>query len=252
MSRDWSYGEVLKAVFPLLDGTDLTACMLVSRQWRDIASDDYLWKCICAKRWPSICKKPPPSLSYHKLFLAFCKPRHKQSLLPPKLTFKDLEFYFDIWSDDKLIFSESICGPNLRLGIKNLPPGVSDVLKSHIDNPDYKMMMQVEPRFTIPLGQSVAASVLVCRKDTDQIACILHKSKFDYVDGTAFRALAYDYLTFSPCHPFVSGIRAWISLLFLANNNDGIIDVFGIEMDFCDAASSENEVLWLLEILDWK
>ncbi|XP_020258083.1 F-box protein At5g39250 isoform X2 [Asparagus officinalis] len=226
--------------------------MLVCHQWRDIAKDDYLWKCICAKKWPSIFKRPPPALSYHKLFVSFSKPRRTQPLLPPKLSFNDLDFYFDIWSDDKLIFSESISGTTLRLGIKNPPPGISDVLKSHLDNPDYKMMMQVEPRFTIPLGRSVSVSVLVTRKDTDQIACILNKSMFDYVDGTAFRALAYDYLTFSPTHPFVSGIRAWVSLLFLANNSDSIIDVFGIEMDFCDAANSENEVLWLLDILDWK
>jgi hypothetical protein len=33
---------------------------------------------------------------------------------------------------------------------------------------------------------------------------------------------------------------------------DSVLDVFGIEIDFCDAAKSRDEVLWLLDILDWK
>jgi hypothetical protein len=41
--------EVLRAVFPLLDGKDLVFCMLVCRQWHEIAKDDYFWKCICAR-----------------------------------------------------------------------------------------------------------------------------------------------------------------------------------------------------------
>lgn len=252
MAKDWSHGEVLKAIFPLLDGKDLIACMLVCRQWRDIAKDDYFWKCICARRWPSICKRPPPSLSYHKLFVTFSKPQRPQPLLPPRLSFNDLEFYVDLWSDDQLLFSEAISGSMLRMGIKNPPPGIPDVLRVHLDGPDYKMVMHVDPRFTIPLGRTITVSILIGRRDTNEVACIVNKSVFDYVDGSAFRALAYDYLKFSPGHPFISGIRAWVSLLFMANGNDNIIDVFGIEVDFCDAASSENEVLWLLDMLDWK
>lgn len=58
--------EVLKAVFPFLDGVDLASCMAVDKQWKDIASDDFLWKCLCAKRWPSICKWSNPStLTYY-------------------------------------------------------------------------------------------------------------------------------------------------------------------------------------------
>lgn len=252
MSRDWSFGEVLKAVFPLLDGDDLTSCLLVSRQWRDIAKDEYFWKSICAKRWPSICKNPPPSLSYHKLYQTFSKPSPPQPLLPPQISFDDLEFYVDLWSDHRLIFSEAISGSNLRSGIKNRPPDISEILTAHLDDPDYKMIMQVEPRFTIPMGQHVAVSVLAARRDTNKMASILNRALFDYIDSNAFRALAYDYLNFSPAHPFISGIRAWVSLLFLAVNNDDIVDVFGIEIDFCDAASSEDEVLWLLDMLDWK
>ncbi|KAG1359536.1 F-box protein [Cocos nucifera] len=252
MTKDWLHGEVLKAVFPLLDGRDLASCMLVCRQWRDIARDDYFWKCVCAKRWPSICKRPPPALSYYKLFLTFSRPRRPQPLLPPRLSFDDLEFYIDIWSEQELIFSEAILGSVLRTGIKNPPPGISDVLKAHLDGPDYKMVSQVEPRFTITLGSRISVSVLVGRKDTNQIACIVRGSDFDYVDGSAFRALAYAYLNFSPGHPFISGIRAWVSLLFMANGNENAIDVFGIEIDFCDAAGNEREVLWLLDMLDWK
>lgn len=249
---DWPYGETLKVIFPLLDSSDLIKCMLVSHQWRDTARDEYLWKRICLSKWPSVCNNPPPNLSYYKLFQTFSKPRRPLPLPPSNLTFKDLQFYFDIWSEDRLIFSQSISGPMLQSGIKNLPARIPDVLKARLQSPDYKMTIEVEPKFTIPLGRSVYVSVMVSRKDNDKIACILNKAVFDYVDGTAFRALAYEYLGFSPSHPFVSGIRAWVSLLFLSSNEESIVDVFGIEMDFCDAAYSENEVLWLLDILDWK
>ncbi|PKA59875.1 F-box protein [Apostasia shenzhenica] len=249
---DWSYGEVLKAVFPLLKGEDLASCMLVSRQWREIARDEYFWKCFCAKRWPSICERPPPNLSYRLLYQTFSKPQTPQPLLPPKLSFEVLEFYIDLWAEQTLIFSAAISGLNLRSGVKNRPQGIPEVLKAHLDGPDYKMTVEVEPSFTVPLGQNVTVSVLVSRCDTNKIACILNRALFDYIDRNSFRALAYDYLNFSPAHPFISGIRAWVSLLFLEVNNDNIIDIFGIEIDFCDAASSENEVLWLLDMLDWK
>ncbi|KAK8937978.1 F-box protein [Platanthera guangdongensis] len=252
MTADWSFGEVLKAFFPLLDGDDLTSCMLVSRQWREVARDEFYWKCICAKRWPSICKRPPPTLSFRELYQTFSKPPPPQPLLPPQLSFENLEFYVDLWSEQQLVFSEAIPGSHLRNGIKNPPEEISEILKDHLEDPDYKMMVQAEPSFTIPLGQNVTVSVLVARSDTNKMACILNSALFDYIDRNAFRALAYDYLNFSPAHPFISGIRAWVSLLFLSVNNDNIVDVFAIEIDFCDAASSEDEVLWLLDMLDWK
>ncbi|XP_071915250.1 F-box protein At5g39250-like isoform X1 [Coffea arabica] len=246
--------EILKAVFPLLEGADLAKCMVVNKQWREIAQDDYFWKCLCAKRWPSICKRPqPPTVTYHKLFKTFYKRQHRRALLPPRLSLNDLEFYVDIWTEDRLIFSEVVPGPTLQNGIWIPPPGICDVLKYHLEGSGYKMILPVEPRFTIPLSHSVSVSVLVVRKDSNKVACIIDKSVFDYIDRTAYRALAFDYLDISPSNPFVSEIRAWISLLFLDNgNNEGIIDVFGIELDFCDAANSEEEVLWLLDILDWK
>lgn len=252
MTKDWLCGEVLKAVFPLLDGKDLALCMLVCRQWRDIARDDYFWKCACAKRWPSICKRSLPALSYYQLFLTFSRTQRPQPLLPPRLSLNDLEFYIDLWSDRELIFSEAISGSVLGRGIRQPPSGVSDILKLYLDGPDYKMVLQVEPSFTITSGSRISVSVLVGRKDTNQMACIIRDSEFNYVDGGAFRALAYAYLNFSPEHPFISGIRAWVSLLFMTNGNENAIDVFGIEIDFCDAASKEHEVLWLLDMLDWK
>ncbi|KAF5180173.1 F-box family protein [Thalictrum thalictroides] len=247
------YTEVLKAVFPFLDGKDLVTCMLVCKHWRDIARDDYFWKCICAKRWPSICKKPSTtSLTYQKLFLTFYKRQRKRTLLPPRLSFDDLEFYIDIWGEEAVIFSEVIPGPVLRTGIKIHPPGTCDILRFHLEKPDYKLTVLVEPRFTVRSSQTVSVSLFVGRKDTNKIARIVNKSLFDYIDRTSYRALAYDYLDFSPEHPFVSGIRAWISLLFLDAGNDGAINVFGIAIDFCDVANSEDEVLRLLDMLDWK
>lgn len=250
-----AYEEVMKAVFPLLDGTDLASCMVVCKQWREIAGDDYLWKCLCAKRWPSVCKTPSsPIVSYHKLFQTFYnyKRQHRRTLLPPSLSFDALVFYIDIWNEERLVFSKAVPGPGLQNGIKNPPLGISDMLKYQLEGPEYKMTLPAEPRFTIPPGQTLSVSVLVSRKDSNKFACIINKSYFDYIDRTAYRALAFDYLEFSPLHPFISGIRAWIALLFMEDGNDEVIDVFGIQMDFCDVASSEDEVLWLLDMLDWK
>lgn len=252
MSKDMISSEALKAVFPILDGEDLVSCMLVCRQWKEIAKDDYFWKCICAKRWPSICKRPPPAISYHKFFVTFGRSQPPQPLPPSRLSFLDLEFFIDLWSEQTPIFSEVISSNVLQRGIKNPPPGISEALKVHLESDDYKMIMQVEPRFSFSLGQTISVSVFASRKDTNQIARIMNHSLFGYVDGNAFRAMAFDYLKFAPGYPFISGIRAWVSFLFLANNNHSITDVFGIEIDFCDAARSENEVLWLLDMLDWK
>ena len=132
------------------------------------------------------------------------------------------------------------------------PPGTSNVINYHLEAPEFKMTLPVQPRFSIPISHTVSVSVLVGRKDSNKVACIVNKSVFDYIDRTSYRTLAFDYLDFSPLYPFVSGIRAWISLLFLDDGNDGIIDVFGIVMDFCDAANTKDEVLWLLDLLDWK
>ncbi|GAA0142279.1 hypothetical protein LIER_35548 [Lithospermum erythrorhizon] len=248
--------EVLKAVFPFLEGTDLANCMRVCKQWHDVGIDDYFWKCLCAKRWPSVCKRPsPPTVSYYKLFRNFYKRHQGKTLLPPRLSFNDLEFYIDIWAEGTLIFSEVVPGSVLHKGSWVPPPGICDALKLHLEGPEYKMTLPVEPRFTIPLIQTVTVSVLVGRKDSNKVACIMKNSVCDYIDRTAHRALAFDYLDFSPMYPFVSGIRAWMSLLFMDHGKDEEnqeMDVFGIEMDFCDAASSEVEVLWLLDMLDWK
>ncbi|GKV08821.1 hypothetical protein SLEP1_g59783 [Rubroshorea leprosula] len=248
-----SYEEVLKAVFPLLDAKDLVSCMLVCKQWRDIARDDYFWKCLCAKRWPSVCKRPnPPTITYHKLYQSFYRRQHRQTLLPPRLSFDVLEFYIDIWAEDNLIFSNVVPGPILQAGIKIPPTGICNMLRFHLESPEYKMTLPVEPKFIVPLTHGVSVSVLVGRKDSNKVACIINKSLFDYIDRTAYRALAFDYLDFSPDYPFISGIRAWISLLFMEEGNDGLIEVFGIEMDFCDVADSKDAVLWLLDMLDWK
>lgn len=247
-----SSDEILKAVFPLLNGPDLASCMSVCKQWQRIAQDDYFWKCVCAKKWPSTCKNPSPPMTYHKLFKTFYKREHRRTLLPPRISLNDLEFYIDIWADEEILFSQVVQGPALRKGTWTPPPGICDTLRYHLEGPEYKMTLPVDPKFAVPYTQTVSVSVLVSRKDTKKVACIINKAMFDYIDRTAYRALAFDYLVFSPIHPFVSGIRAWVSLLFMEHGEDGITDVFGVEMDFCDAANSEDEVLWLLDMLDWK
>lgn len=241
-----AYEEVLKAVFPFLDGKDLASCMVVSKQWRDIARDDYLWKCLCARRWPSACKRPnPPAVTYYKLYQTCNKLQHRRTLPPPNLSFDDLEFFIDIWSDDELIFSEVVAGRVLQTGM------VPD-LSFDLDVAEYKMTIPVEPRFTVTWSQTVSVSVLVGRKDSNRVACIINKSRFEYIDRTARRAHAFEYLAFSPDHPFTAAIRGWITLRFMEDGNEGDLDVFRIEMDFCDAANSKEDVLRLLQILDWK
>ena len=68
------------------------------------------------------------------------------------------------------------------------------MLRFHLESPEYKMTLPVEPRFTAPMSQTVSVSVLVVRKDSNKVACIINKSMFDYIDRTAYRALAFDYL----------------------------------------------------------
>ncbi|KAK1432911.1 hypothetical protein QVD17_09814 [Tagetes erecta] len=245
--------EILKAVFPLLEGADLAACMAVCKQWQNIAQDDYFWKCLCAKKWPSTCKNSSPPITYHKLFKTFYKRENKRTLLPPRISLHDLEFYIDFWADEKLLFSQVVPGPVLQKGNWSPPPEISPSMG--FQGPDYKLRLPVNPQFSVPYSQTVRGSVLVARKDTNKVACIARDAMFDYIERSSCRALAFDYLALSPAHPFVSGIRAWIALLFDedgVDGDDGDIDVFGIEMDFCDAANSEYEVLWLLDMLDWK
>lgn len=247
-----SSDEILKAVFPLLEGTDLAACMAVCKQWQNIAQDDYFWKCLCAIKWPSTCKNPSPPVTYYKLFKTFYKRENNRTLLPPKISLNDLDFYIDFWADGALLFSEVVPGPVLQKGNWAPPDGISLVMKDHLEGPEYKLTLPVKPQISVQYTQTVSVSVLVARKDTKKVACVINDAMFDYFERSTSRALAFDYLVFSPEYPFVSGIRAWIALLFLDDGNDGDIDVFGIEMDFCDAANSEEEVLWLLDMLDWK
>ncbi|XP_047310330.1 F-box protein At5g39250 [Impatiens glandulifera] len=248
-----SFEEVLKVVFPLLEGTDLASCMLVCKQWQAIALDDYLWKCQCGKRWPSLCKRTsPPSTSYYKLFQSFYKRQKNRAVLPPRFSSKDIEFYIDIWAEGESIFSEVVPASVLQNGLKLQSRGISNMPRLHLDGPEYKMTLEVEPRLSVPVDQDVRVSVLVGRKDTNKVACIINNSLFDYMDRTAYRALAFDYIELSPSYPFVSGIRAWISLLFTENSTEEVINVCGIEMDFCDVANSEDEAMWLLDMLDWK
>ncbi|KVH92648.1 F-box domain, cyclin-like protein [Cynara cardunculus var. scolymus] len=229
-----SSDEILKAVFPLLEGADLAACTAVCKQWRNIARDDYFWKCLCAKKWPSTCKNPSPPFTYHKLFKTFYKRENHRTLLPPRISLSDLEFYIDFWADGNLLFSQVVPGPALRKGNWTPPAGVIPVMKFHLEGPEYKLTLPVEPQFAVPYTQTISVSVLVARKDTKKVACIIHEAMFDYIDRSTCRALAFNYLVFSPAYPFVSGIRAWIALLFMDGGKDDDINVFGLEIDFFD------------------
>ncbi|GLJ13120.1 hypothetical protein SUGI_0205670 [Cryptomeria japonica] len=258
MAEIWSSGEILKIIFPLMSVQDLASCMRVCKQWRDVAKEDYFWKKLCAQRWPSMFKdkRPPPigaSRGYHKLYMSLCR-RDRGALPVPRLSFDDIEFYVDIWLADRSVYSDVVPGSVLRSGIINPPAGICDIMKDHLKSLSCKMTIPVNPRFKL-FSENIRVSLLVGRRDDDKVASIIDKSGFDYVDGPACRALTYDYLRFAPKYPFVSEIRAWIALLLVDSQDDKMDDkrdVFGIEVDFCDAANSDCEVLWLLDMLDWK
>jgi hypothetical protein len=248
--------EVLKVVFPLLNGADLAACMCVSKPWRQLAKDDYLWKQLCAQRWPSTCQSRGSlaigeSRGYHKLFTSFAQKRRSRPMPSPKLTFEDLEFYVDIWVGSLSVYSAAVHGPVVRSRVFNPPAGICESMQTHLQSQAYKMTVPVSSRFEVCFSEDIRVSLLVRRRDQERVACIIDKSGFDYVDGPGYRAHAYDYLQISPLYPFVSEIRAWVALL-LVDGQSGQMEVFGIELDFTDAANNDNEVLCLLEILDWK
>ncbi|KAG6581678.1 F-box protein, partial [Cucurbita argyrosperma subsp. sororia] len=114
------------------------------------------------------------------------------------------------------------------------------------------MILAVEPGFSISIFDTMSVSVLVRCKNSNKGTQVVNKSVFDYFDKMSCRAFCFDYLDFSHLYPLVSGIRAWVSLLFLDNNeNDGVVDVNGIVMDFCDVAKTKDEVLWLFDLLNW-
>lgn len=124
-------------------------------------------------------------------------------------------------------------------------------MQMHLASQTYKMTIPVQKGFEICFSEDVHVSLLVRRLDDERVACIIDKYGFDYVDGPGYRAHAYDYLQISPLFPFVSEIRAWLALL-LVDGKAGSLEVFGIEVDFTDAANNDTEVLCLFEILDWK
>ncbi|KAL2619868.1 hypothetical protein R1flu_000073 [Riccia fluitans] len=250
-------GEVMKAVFPLLLGQDLASCMCVCRQWRDVARDEYLWKQLCAKRWPSVCSgqgtlaTASPN-SYFSLYSRFWRKPRTRSMPAPRLTFDDLEFYLDIWSDEQSIFSTVVPGAHVRSRMETVPQGISETMRYHLYSEAYKLTVAVSPRLSVKLDDSVLVSLLVRRRDDHRVACIVDRSSFGYLDGHGNLAHAFDFLQISPRYPFVSQIRAWVALLLLNSVDGESQEVFGIELDFGDVANSDCELLCLLEILDWK
>ncbi|KAJ4960833.1 hypothetical protein NE237_020743 [Protea cynaroides] len=240
--------EALRIVFPLLNGTDLVSCMLVCKQWRDIGEEDYFWKCLCVKHWPSICKSSTPlPRSYRELFQMFskrCRPRLHSC---PILSFDDLDFYIDIWDEEKIVFSEVIPGSFLQGGTKDLPPRVSERHKNYLNSSHYKMIIPVDPKFCI-FSETVSVSILICRKDTNKMAYIFQKSKLILL----YEGYPSNNLDFGSPIEEISGFLPWVYLLFIVDEDDGpVVNVFGIGLDFGRDAASEFGVLSLLQMIDW-
>jgi hypothetical protein len=136
-------------------------------------------------------------------------------------------------------------------GIRDPPPNVCRNMREHLQAISAKIAIAVDPRFPVSFTKNIRVSLIVRRKDRDQVACVIDRTGFDYVDGPSYRAHTYDFLRISSQHPFVSEIRAWLALL-LVDAQDGQLEAFGIELDFGDVTGSDSEILLLLDMLDWK
>lgn len=147
----------------------------------------------------------------------------RRELLPPRLSFDDLKFLIDIWTEDRLIFSEVVAGRALLMGMKAPPPGSCDTLKSRLDGPPHRMTLPINPRYTIPFTQRASVSVLARREDSNGVACIRNKPIFHY---------HLIFLISPPLYPFISDTRAWISLFFCDDGGKAGMDAFGFELDF--------------------
>lgn len=262
--------EILNAVFPFLDSKDLMSCMAVCKEWKVIAQDDYFWKRLSAKRWPSICKLPnPPTVPYYVLYKTFCR-RHMSSHLPlPRLSFEDLEFYIDVWTDFRslcpkvvpgsvvhidiwpdfrFLFSKVIPGSVVQSGIKSPPTGSNAMHTNAYKDSGRKLLIPTEPRFTAPLDQDLNVSVLIRRKDCNRVACLI-KELMPYGGFWCPRAFPCFRLpiclTPSLPYPALAGIE------FLFVEHARAVDVFGFVIDLAKIAYCERELMWLLEGLDW-
>ncbi|KAJ4961575.1 hypothetical protein NE237_021485 [Protea cynaroides] len=257
-----SHEEALRLVFPLLNDRDLASCMQVCKHWKDIARDDYLWKCLSARRWPSLCKRTtPPPVSYHELFTLLDGRFHRMDR-SPTLSFDDLEFYIDIWAEERIGFSGVVPCSLIRVGVKHLPPEVLAMNRPYLESDGYKIILPVRPKFSIPIEGDISISVLVRWRDENKFACIFEKGKLDQNELQGF---APNILQFAP--PITLNIlkvhadRAFISLLFMPDFNfEGDFSllvhadrsrVFGIALDFGVNVRSKTDALLLLSVLDW-
>ncbi|MCO5584663.1 hypothetical protein L7F22_038594 [Adiantum nelumboides] len=120
-----SVWTLFSLVFENLDGDSLARARCVSRAWRDIASQDYLWKALCRRIWPSLSSPQGIALlqqqtgsfkQFYKLraqaHLQHKKGYHKRSKLPT-LALKDLFFLVDIEYRGVPISSSVFCGDEL-------------------------------------------------------------------------------------------------------------------------------------------
>ncbi|KAI5074967.1 hypothetical protein GOP47_0010928 [Adiantum capillus-veneris] len=111
-------------VFEKLDGDSLARASCVSRAWRDTASQDYLWKALCTRIWPSLSSPRGMALlhlkgsfKYFYRLRAQAQLQHKKGHLNrcklPTLALKDLFFLVDISHCGLPISSAVVCGDEL-------------------------------------------------------------------------------------------------------------------------------------------
>ncbi|KAJ4961934.1 hypothetical protein NE237_021844 [Protea cynaroides] len=203
----------------------------------------------CVKHWPSICKSSTTALpqSYRELSQMFSKRCHLKLHSCPKLSFDDLDFYIDIWDEEKIVFSEVISGSFLQGGTKDLPPRVCERHKTYLNSSRYKMIIPVDPKFCV-FSETVSVSILICRRDTNKLACIFQKSKLILL----YEGCPSNNLDFASPIAEIAGFLPWVYFLFIVDEDDGpVVNVFGIGLHFGSDTDSEYGVLSLLQMIDW-
>ncbi|BFI24881.1 hypothetical protein MPTK2_1g15790 [Marchantia polymorpha subsp. ruderalis] len=104
------------------DPRTLAACTCVSKEWREEASDEKLWRRFCESQWPSLKSSVGRKLALQRGYYSFFARRMNLDLnraefaLPPKLGalhMEDLIFFMDVVHEKDNIFSMVVEGQNV-------------------------------------------------------------------------------------------------------------------------------------------
>ena len=87
--------------------------------------------------------------------------------------------------DDKLVYLDVVPSTLLQSRIINPPPRICNMMSDNLRSLPCKMTIPVSPRFQVVFSESIHVSLLVGKRDSNKVACIIDKYGFNYVDGPA-------------------------------------------------------------------